>query len=319
MSILPAVAAFIPSPTTGHSPTSMPSMVAAAEWLLWIVWTIVGLVVAKLLGAFKRGSVAGPVRLEVDASALDLLIVLCVALGAEIAGALLIMHHTSLEPSMKELIAGVVGKTFSIAAIALLLKYLRVLGVRSIGLAIHRLGKGIPAGALTLLILFPLVQLTMCITAAIYKLLQKNLPEPHPVLQRMGEAHNHWITITGFILAVLIAPFAEELFFRGILQTALTRCFTWMAYEISTHRFEDRPAFNESHPPRVGARWLGIAVTAAIFALFHAAVEPAAIPALFLLAAGLGYAYERTGNLWITITAHALFNSAQILLYLAMK
>jgi hypothetical protein len=64
-----------------------------------------------------------------------------------------------------------------------------------------------------------------------------------------------------------------------------------------------------------GVRWAAVATSSAIFAAIH--MEPAFLAPLFVLALGLGYVYERTGNLWVTITAHALFNTAQILLYLA--
>jgi len=39
-------------------------------------------------------------------------------------------------------------------------------------------------------------------------------------------------------------------------------------------------------------------------------------PAIFCLAIGLGYAYERTGNLWTCITIHCLFNSVSTFIYL---
>ena len=41
------------------------------------------------------------------------------------------------------------------------------------------------------------------------------------------------------------------------------------------------------------------------------------LPPLMLLAMGLGYLYERTGNLWATITVHCLFNTMQIAYFLA--
>ena len=40
------------------------------------------------------------------------------------------------------------------------------------------------------------------------------------------------------------------------------------------------------------------------------------MPPIFLLALCLGYAYERTGNLWTTITMHALFNTTCTLLFI---
>jgi membrane protease YdiL (CAAX protease family) len=34
-------------------------------------------------------------------------------------------------------------------------------------------------------------------------------------------------------------------------------------------------------------------------------------PLIFVLSLCLGYAYERTGNLWVPITIHALFNTIE--------
>jgi hypothetical protein len=69
-----------------------------------------------------------------------------------------------------------------------------------------------------------------------------------------------------------------------------------------------------SRPQSPAVRWAAVLVTAAVFAGVHRV--PAFFPPLFVLAVGLGYAYERTGNLWVSMTTHALFNSLQIVLFL---
>ncbi len=63
-------------------------------------------------------------------------------------------------------------------------------------------------------------------------------------------------------------------------------------------------------------RWAGILITAAIFAAVHMLMAPGAadwFPVLFLLGIGLGYLYERTGNLWSDMTLHATFNTVSVL------
>jgi membrane protease YdiL (CAAX protease family) len=40
------------------------------------------------------------------------------------------------------------------------------------------------------------------------------------------------------------------------------------------------------------------------------------VPPIFVLALCLGFAYERTGSLWVTMSIHALFNGFQTLFYL---
>jgi hypothetical protein len=58
------------------------------------------------------------------------------------------------------------------------------------------------------------------------------------------------------------------------------------------------------------ARWAGIIIASALFALAHGVFWM--MPPLFLLAICLGYTYERTGNLWASIVMHASFNAVSI-------
>jgi len=86
--------------------------------------------------------------------------------------------------------------------------------------------------------------------------------------------------------AAVIAPLAEELFFRGLVQTMLG------------HLFE--------------GRWTPIVLTAVAFGLVHYP-QPHAVPALVVLAILIGYAYERTGSLVAPVLIHALFNLKTLL------
>ena len=86
--------------------------------------------------------------------------------------------------------------------------------------------------------------------------------------------------VLAWLGAVVIAPVAEEVFFRGFLQTFLAG---WLR-----------------------SRWLAILLAAFAFTLVHAQMH--ALPALLLFGVILGYAYERTGSLVVPILVHALFN-----------
>ncbi len=106
--------------------------------------------------------------------------------------------------------------------------------------------------------------------------------EPHATLEALrGGTQSLWLTVALWGGATVVAPIAEELFFRGVLQTVLLRVFT--------------------------RRWIAIAVSAVLFGLVHLP-QPDSVPALILLAVLLGYAYERTGSLVAPILIHALFN-----------
>ncbi len=92
------------------------------------------------------------------------------------------------------------------------------------------------------------------------------------------------IAIAGYILITcLLAPLAEEVFFRGLLF------------------------------PVLRSRWgtaVGVVVTGALFSLVHAGGSPAeALIVLFVLGAGLCLLYLRTGSLLPCIGLHALNNA----------
>ncbi len=96
------------------------------------------------------------------------------------------------------------------------------------------------------------------------------------------------IVIGMTVLAAVIAPLAEELIFRaGFFR------------------------FMRKRTPR----WLAYVLPAAVFASLHGNLF-AFVP-LFTLGLIFAYAYERTGNIRVSIIAHALFNLHTILLLLA--
>ena len=71
------------------------------------------------------------------------------------------------------------------------------------------------------------------------------------------------------------------------------------------------------------AAWIAIVITAAIFAAMHALpgekskagpVPWIAVPGLFVLAVGMGLAYERTKRLAVPIVMHGMFNLANLVM-----
>lgn len=87
------------------------------------------------------------------------------------------------------------------------------------------------------------------------------------------------------VMAVVVAPIAEEFLFRGILY----------------------PAIKQIGYPRVAA--IG---TALLFALFH--VNLLTFASLTVVALGLIALYEFTDNLLAPITAHAVFNASNLIM-----
>ena len=87
------------------------------------------------------------------------------------------------------------------------------------------------------------------------------------------------------VMAVVVAPIAEEILFRGILY----------------------PAIKQIGYPRLAA--IG---TALLFALFH--VNLLTFASLTVVALGLIALYEFTDNLLAPITAHAVFNASNLVM-----
>lgn len=85
--------------------------------------------------------------------------------------------------------------------------------------------------------------------------------------------------VVGFIFISTIAPFLEELLFRGFVYRVFTK--TW-------------------------APWLGSILTAILFALAHMQLETF-LP-LVLLGLLLNYSYRKTGSVWTSMALHSLNN-----------
>ena len=105
---------------------------------------------------------------------------------------------------------------------------------------------------------------------------------PHATIRALQEGGQSFaVAVALWIGAGVIAPVAEELFFRGILQNALVSF---------THR-----------------RGAAITLSSVAFGVVHAS-QPDTIAALVFFGMLLGYAYERTGALTVPIAVHAAFN-----------
>ncbi len=89
---------------------------------------------------------------------------------------------------------------------------------------------------------------------------------------------------------VILAPFVEEIVFRGVLLPAL-------------------------HDRRGKAA--AIAVSSAAFAIMHLA--PASIPPIALLAVILGMSFVRSRTLWMPIAVHGFFNGMGVFLLYAFQ
>jgi membrane protease YdiL (CAAX protease family) len=196
---------------------------------------------------------------------------------------------------------------------------------RDLGIVRVDMGRNIRRGAVACLLLTPIVSGVMIPLA----LAQKKKTE-HPVFTMLRNDHGGRLAALAVVGAVLLAPAAEELLFRGVLLAwllAWTRgrhggaaghanAGAWGSGpsgalddwpELAPYGSDPSPIPGE---PRVPAGWafaLPNIVTSLVFAGLHYDQWPAPIP-LFILSLGLGLLYDRTGSLWAPFSLHAVFN-----------
>lgn len=170
------------------------------------------------------------------------------------------------------------------------------------GLARNRVGRDVMLGILTAIFCLPLVYSVQFMAILVWP------PTAHPLQEMLFEERSPWVMVLAFFSAVIFAPAAEELLFRGILQGWLEKRFGVTRTAIAHDGITDQPMI-ELQPgldPRV-ANLTALVVPAAIFALVHFGQWPAPLP-LFVLAIGLGLLYRRTRSIIAPIAAHATFN-----------
>jgi membrane protease YdiL (CAAX protease family) len=204
---------------------------------------------------------------------------------------------------------------------------IRTNGLEELGLTKQHLAPGVIAGLVGSLVAVPLVFLASMATEFVWEALHYSHPGEHELLKVLGESGNPLLGVVLIAAAVAIAPLFEEVLFRGHLQTLLTygwvrlRARPVMTLEMPVIPLEagfappPAPEAPRRPEPAVWMRWISVLVTAALFSLVHPAWMR---PPIFVLAICLGYAYERTGNLWTTITMHAVFNGVSTALFMTL-
>jgi membrane protease YdiL (CAAX protease family) len=179
------------------------------------------------------------------------------------------------------------------------------------------------------LIVVPPLFLLEQLLESVYRWIHYEHPTEHPLLHVLGQRPNPLITGAIILGACVVAPLFEELVFRGHLQTLLRRMFAGplrpddldvpMANRLEGAEAEKLipPKGIESASragPNSGHTWAAILVTSIAFASVHPSWSQ---PIIFALSVCLGYAYERTGNLWVPVTIHAVFNTISTAIFLS--
>jgi membrane protease YdiL (CAAX protease family) len=259
----------------------------------------------------QPGRILGPARFGADDPPG---IFILIGLGAVIVGATIgaVVPVNAAGENMRLVIGTLYINLGIIVCFLLGNHFLRENGLRLVGLSPNQLGAGLRLGVIALAIVLPLVYLTSMAVDQINTWLKLPNPEAHTLLTMLDESRTPSRIALIYLLAAVVVPVAEEILFRGYLQTLVVRFFGWA----SAH---NRPSPTgilplNTPPVNIRTRWIAIIITSGLFALAHA--TPAFMPPLFVLSLALGYLYESTGNLWSNIILHACFNASQMTIVL---
>ena len=183
------------------------------------------------------------------------------------------------------------------AAVGAGLAYLISRGGKGTGL--HVSWSDIPLGLACFVLALPLVELVGSALMLVHTELAGAKPDPigHPTLALILDG---WGSTWGWAMVgavVVVVPIAEELIFRGFLQSAILR-------------YADSP-------------WIAVVLTSVGFAAVHygwdgqPGVPWYGIGQLFMLSIAIGIAYERTRRMGVPIVMHAAFNALMVTMAVA--
>lgn len=195
---------------------------------------------------------------------------------------------------LDNLILGI-GAVVTIAVMMFLARASFARRLKGFGLNVRRVPRDFLAAPALLLSIWPLLLVAILLTTFFGQLIwgRQYQIEQHAQLELITTYPQWPLRLLIIIVAVVIAPVLEEMLFRGLFQT-MVRSF------LENVRFGV-----------VGPAWQAIAISSIVFAMAHQ--DAAHWPALLILGACLGYAYEKSGSLFRPIFIHALFNGITIL------
>jgi membrane protease YdiL (CAAX protease family) len=195
---------------------------------------------------------------------------------------------------------------------------------RILGLRREWIGSDVLRGTKAFLLMAPVVY-------GIQYLLAQWTAKTHPIIELLLENPDPRLFILSAITAVVVAPLAEELLFRFLLQGWLERIaavgrfdrsclwngFAQQRPEINSAETVadefDRKAPGDVHVTNSFRPLWPIFVSSLLFAVNHLSHGPAPVP-LFVFALGLGYLYRQTQRLLPCIVTHLLLNSSSLIM-----
>ena len=190
------------------------------------------------------------------------------------------LFHASKDNPTQLLYSRLVSAPVLIVVLLSLLKFVRFSPSSCLGMQLQRVPSAFRYGVWFAILAVPvMLVLNVFVRVAIPD------GKTHPALVLFENAGPTELTLI-FVNAVVLAPLAEELFFRGILQNGLMS---------------------------VLAPGPAVAIAGIIFGFAHLGAWPDPIPLSFL-GILLGLSLTRTGTLWTPIFFHASFNGLMLAL-----
>jgi len=202
--------------------------------------------------------------------------------------------------------------------------------LKSLGFTAHNAQRGVLYGLIGAVAIVPGVYLLSAMVEAAYEQVKFRHPAEHELLLAMKHASG-FSQVLLIIGAAVLAPLFEELLFRGHLQTLIRRSLILLSHRPGRGFPVVVPPEATQLPyaapevvmptaltptvatPARWQTWLAIVLASLVFAGVHPLWMA---PPIFALSLGLGFTYERTGNLWASITIHCVFNSVSTAIYL---
>lgn len=202
----------------------------------------------------------------------------------------LLQHASGRQKLDQNTLAGAImmmSAHFSVlGATAFVLWWNRVSWREAFGFGRRSAASSMILGAGMTVIFLPVGWVLQSVSLDIIQALQPNAPvQVQEAVEMLRQAHSPDSRAAQVFFAVMLAPLAEEMLFRGILY----------------------PAIKQFKLPR-----LALFVSAFLFAAAHGN-WPIFVP-LLVLGLALALLYEKTGDLLAPVTAHAIFNGINVIM-----
>lgn len=247
----------------------------------------------------------------------DLFLILALAFGPQVTVAICfqpLLRPNNPDPQvLTQLLSwNAVVSVISIFGMLAYFQFRPQASLKDVGLDLRKFGYQLAVGIACFLLVAPVVFAIQATLVVLFEFESK-----HPLIELLKHDESAFNICT--FLAVVVAPIAEELVFRGFLQGWLERLPLFRA-EFDSFLLgrretdeEDDILFQESKRGSHPLALMPIVISSTVFAAMHWSHGPDPV-ALFVLALALGYVYQRTHRVLPCIVVHACLNGTTMLL-----